>query len=184
MVVETSIGCGHCRACRTGNRHFCAEMTEIGFTPNAGGYAQYVKAPAANLFRIPDNVSYEEAGIVESVVCPAGALMRWGVRFGETVAVYGVGPAGLSLIQMADFHHVTIVPHAFKTNILMAATLQYIAALPNAWLLEFCEQDTILRQTLTNPVFHVEEDGSVRISSRPGIGVELNWDVVERYLVN
>lgn len=88
------------------------------------------------------------------------------------------------LIQMADFHHVTIVPHAFKNNILMAATLQYIAALPSAWLLEFCEQDTVLRQTLTNPVFHVEEDGSVRIPDRPGIGVELNWDVVERYRVN
>ncbi|MGI5856807.1 MAG: zinc-dependent alcohol dehydrogenase [Candidatus Merdivicinus sp.] len=101
VVVETSIGCGRCKACRTGNRHLCAEMTEIGFTPHAGGYAQYVKAPATNLFRIPANVSYEEAGIVESVVCPSGALMRWGVRFGETVAVYGVGPAGLAFIQTA-----------------------------------------------------------------------------------
>ena len=88
------------------------------------------------------------------------------------------------LIQMADFHHVPIVPHAFKTNILMAATLQYIAALPNAWLLEFCEQDTILRQTLTSPIFHVEEDGSVKIPSRPGIGVDLNWGIVSKYRID
>ena len=37
-----------------------------GPLPLALAYAQYVKAPAANLFRIPDNVSYEEAGIIES----------------------------------------------------------------------------------------------------------------------
>ena len=101
IVAETSIGCGKCAMCKSGNRHLCADMTEIGFTPNNGAYSQYVKAPAANLFRIPDNVSYEEAGIIESVVCPSGALMRWGVKFGETVLVYGVGPAGLAFIQTA-----------------------------------------------------------------------------------
>ena len=101
VVVETSIGCGQCKNCRNGDRHLCADMTEIGFTPHNGGYAQYVKAPAENLFRIPDNVSYDEAGIIESVVCPVGSLMRLGVRLGETVLIYGCGPAAISFIQGA-----------------------------------------------------------------------------------
>ena len=101
VVVETSIGCGKCVYCKSGQRHLCESMTEIGFTPNNGGYAQYLKAPANNLFAVPDALSDEEAAILESVVCPAGALMRWGVRFGETVVVYGVGPAGLAFIQTA-----------------------------------------------------------------------------------
>lgn len=101
VVVETSIGCGHCTPCRNGDRHLCADMTEIGFTPHNGGYAQYVKAPAENLFQIPENVSYDEAGIIESVVCPVGSLMRLGVRFGETVLVYGCGPAAIAFIQGA-----------------------------------------------------------------------------------
>lgn len=101
VVVETSIGCGECKQCLSGKRHLCPDMTEIGFTPHHGGYAQYVKAPAANLFLIPDNVSYDEAGIIESVVCPVGGLMRLGVRLGETVLVYGVGPAGIAFIQGA-----------------------------------------------------------------------------------
>lgn len=87
------------------------------------------------------------------------------------------------LTAMADLKHVTIVPHAFKTNILMAATLQYIASLPDAWMLEFCEQDTILRQSLTKPIFSVNDDGMVSIPDRPGIGIELDMDVVERYRV-
>jgi L-alanine-DL-glutamate epimerase-like enolase superfamily enzyme len=80
--------------------------------------------------------------------------------------------------------NVAIVPHAFKTNILMAATLQYIASLPSARLLEFCEQDTVLRQTLTHPLFKVRADGMVDIPQRPGIGVELDVEAIERYRIN
>jgi L-iditol 2-dehydrogenase len=101
VVIETSVGCGQCGPCRNGQRHLCYHMTEIGYTPHNGGFAQYVKAPAENLFRIPDNIGWDEAGIVESIVCPVGALMRLGVRFGETVLVYGVGPAGIAFIQGA-----------------------------------------------------------------------------------
>lgn len=101
VLVETSIGCGVCEACRNGNRHLCANREEIGTAPHSGGYAQYIKAPAANLVVIPDSVTDEEAAIFESAVCPSGGLMRLGVKMGETVVVYGVGPAGLSFIQMA-----------------------------------------------------------------------------------
>ena len=101
VVVETTIGCGHCAACKAGNSNLCEQRTEIGTAPHAGGYAQYVKAPARNLTPVPDAVSDEEAAIMESINCPAGALVRRGVRFGETVAVYGVGPAGLAFIQTA-----------------------------------------------------------------------------------
>lgn len=101
VVVETSIGCGACSYCQNGDRHLCSQMSEIGFTPNQGAYAQYMKAPARNLVTVPKEVSDEEAAILESVVCPAGALYRWGVRFGETVAVFGVGAAGLAFIQTA-----------------------------------------------------------------------------------
>lgn len=101
VLVETSIGCGHCAACRKGNRHLCANREEIGTAPHSGGYAQYIKAPAGNIIPIPDEVTDEEAAIFESVVCPSGGLMRLGVRMGETVVVYGVGPAGLAFIQTA-----------------------------------------------------------------------------------
>ena len=101
VVVETTIGCGECEFCKTGQGNFCEHRTEIGTAPHNGGYAQYVKAPAKNLTPVPDEVTDEEAAIMESINCPAGALMRRGVRFGETVVVYGVGPAGLAFIQTA-----------------------------------------------------------------------------------
>ena len=65
----------------------------------------------------------------------------------------------------------------------MSATLQYIATLPNVWYQEFCEQDTILRQTLTSPLFSIDGEGYVHIPQTPGIGVTLNQDAVERFRV-
>ncbi len=85
------------------------------------------------------------------------------------------------LIDLAEEFNAVIIPHAFKTNILMAATLQYIASLPNAWYLEFCEQDTVLRQTLTTPLFTIDSEGFVQIPTEPGMGISVNEDIVERF---
>ncbi|MBQ3099590.1 MAG: mandelate racemase/muconate lactonizing enzyme family protein [Clostridia bacterium] len=88
------------------------------------------------------------------------------------------------LIDLAEQYNVTVIPHAFKTNILMSATLQYIATLPNAWYLEFCEQGTVLRQTLTSPIFHIDSEGYVAIPQGPGFGITVNDDIVEKYRVD
>lgn len=88
------------------------------------------------------------------------------------------------LIDLAEEYNATIIPHAFKTNILMAATLQYISTLPNAWYLEFCEQDTVLRQTLTTPLFSIDNEGYVAIPKTKGLGININMDIVEKYRVN
>lgn len=101
VVVETSIGCGHCEECTSGHRNLCKDMTEIGFSPHNGAYAQYLKAPAKNVIEVPDGVSDNAAAILESVICPTGALYSRGVKFGDTVAVFGVGPAGIAFIQAA-----------------------------------------------------------------------------------
>lgn len=87
------------------------------------------------------------------------------------------------LIDLAEHYNAMIIPHAFKTNILMAATLQYISTLPTAWYQEFCEQDTLLRQQLTTPLFHIDNEGFVAIPQEPGMGIAVNDEVVERYRV-
>lgn len=88
------------------------------------------------------------------------------------------------LTDYAMMNNVSIVPHAFKTNILMAGTLQYIASLPNAWFLEFCEQDTVLRQRLTTTTFKIDEDGYVQIPQIPGIGIAVDMEVLNEFRVN
>ena len=49
--------------------------------------------------------------------------------------------------------------------------------------LEFCEQDTILRQTLTKPLFTIDNEGYVAIPQENGLGIDINMDIVEKYRV-
>lgn len=99
VVVETAVGCGTCIHCLTANKHLCDKGGEVGYPPYQGGYAQFVTAPASCIHKIPDNMSFDEGGILEAAVCPFGSIYRLGMNLNETVLIQGVGVAGLSFIQ-------------------------------------------------------------------------------------
>ncbi len=99
VVVETAVSCGHCRECESGNKHLCRDSGEIGFPPYDGGYAEYVAVPENCVRFIPDNVSFDEAGIIEAALCPFGLIYRYGMKPGTTVLIQGNGVAGLSFMQ-------------------------------------------------------------------------------------
>ncbi|MFN3983602.1 MAG: enolase C-terminal domain-like protein, partial [Caldilinea sp.] len=74
------------------------------------------------------------------------------------------------------------VNHSYKTGISIAASLHFLAALPNAALLEYCVEPSALRQTLTRQRFPLV-DGYVMVPQEPGLGVDLDEEVIARYRV-
>jgi L-alanine-DL-glutamate epimerase-like enolase superfamily enzyme len=74
-----------------------------------------------------------------------------------------------------------VITHGYKTNIEIAANLHFLAAQPNTEPLEFSLSRSPLRWQTTNEHFPVEEDGCVLVPQRPGLGVSLNMDTIERY---
>jgi len=75
-----------------------------------------------------------------------------------------------------------VVNHSFTTDINIAASLALLAAVPEAQFLEFCVEDSPLRRQLVrNPIQVV--DGYAVVPQEPGLGVELDESVVERYAV-
>ena len=100
-VIATSMGCGHCDYCREGKEYICNESQEIGYFPNNGGYAEYVKVPVSAIVPISETVSDKAGAILESAVCPTESLMRIGVPVAGSVVVAGTGPAGLVFIMMS-----------------------------------------------------------------------------------
>jgi D-galactarolactone cycloisomerase len=80
---------------------------------------------------------------------------------------------------MASANHVRVLPHMFGTAIRMAATLQLLANLPDV-LLEYDMSENALRTELAvEPIAHV--DGVVAIPQGPGLGIEINRDLLARY---
>jgi L-rhamnonate dehydratase len=90
----------------------------------------------------------------------------------------------LRIAELARERGVETVPHAWKSGIIKAASLQCNAVIPDALFQEYCVADTPINQTLTRERLPVEDGGCVRIPTAPGIGVTLDDDVVERYRVD
>lgn len=108
IAIESHKGCGYCMNCKRGRYTICLNYGKpetghrhYGFTTN-GGYAQYVVNNVSTLYKVADNISYEEAALVTTAACVHYALDNiGGFMGGETVAVLGPGPIGLMAVQLA-----------------------------------------------------------------------------------
>ncbi len=87
------------------------------------------------------------------------------------------------IAAIAADNNILCIPHAFKTGILVAASIQMVAAIPNAPFLEFTVTESPLRKHLVVEPF-VMKDGYVEVPQRPGLGVSLNPDIIKKYRVN
>jgi threonine dehydrogenase-like Zn-dependent dehydrogenase len=90
-------GCSVCKHCRVGWSQLCrAGITVYGATAD-GGHAEYLKVPARTLVPLPDELSFSEGAAVACGTGTAyGALRRMQTTGGQTLAVFGQGPVGLS----------------------------------------------------------------------------------------
>ncbi len=87
------------------------------------------------------------------------------------------------IATIAADHNVRLVPHAFKTGILVAASIHMIAAMPETPFLEFSVTESAIRKELLVKPF-IQKDGFVDVPQLPGLGVELNPEVIRKYGVS
>src|ERR1700689_3589457 len=92
--------CGECDFCREGNENLCVKQRITGVTVD-GGYAEYAKAPASHVVRIPDTLSSEQAApLLCAGVTVHRALRQSKIRAGQRLAVFGVGGLGHIAVQL------------------------------------------------------------------------------------
>ena len=84
--------------------------------------------------------------------------------------------------RIAARHHKKVVNHSFKSGITIAASLHGLAAVPHGEVFEYCMSDSPLRHELTHEKFEVV-DGYVHVPDQPGLGVTINEETIEKYLI-
>lgn len=93
--------CGECGFCRAGHEQFCPHTEMLG-KDRDGGYAEFIAMPARSVFRLPDEIPFEQGAIMMcSSATSLHALRKARLQPGETVAVFGVGGLGISAVQLA-----------------------------------------------------------------------------------
>ena len=85
--------------------------------------------------------------------------------------------------RLAHRMHTRVVNHSFKSGITISASLHGLAAVPHGEIFEFCMADSPLRHELTRERFAIDDEGYVHVPEGPGLGVTVDQDTVERFLV-
>lgn len=101
VCVHYLVTCGLCLACRNGKEQFCPTASMIGKYRD-GGFAEYIVVPSRNLFRLPDQLPFEQAALLMcSSATSLHALRKARLSPGESVAIFGLGGLGISAVQLA-----------------------------------------------------------------------------------
>jgi len=92
--------CGECEFCRENNENLCRRQKITGVTVD-GGYAEFVKAPATHVLKIPHGLtSLQAAPLFCAGVTVYRALKRAGILAGQRLAVFGIGGLGHVAVQL------------------------------------------------------------------------------------
>ena len=110
VLLPAVYACGTCAFCRSGRENICNTMVMFGNNVD-GAYAEYVKAPAKDVFILPPEIPLEEGAIIaDAVSTPYHAVKnRAEVRPGDTVVVYGCGGVGVNVVQVAAACGATVI---------------------------------------------------------------------------
>lgn len=145
-----------------------ADVTRALDIAVAGGENEYTRWGFRNI------VERKAMDIVQPDVCAAGGLSE-----------------AMRIATLCTAHGVECVPHAWGSAIGLAATLQFLAALPDqppAWrafppMLEFEQTPNPLRDELAVEPITLGEAGMVAIPQGPGLGIEIDRAVLEQYRI-
>ncbi|MHC1684416.1 MAG: zinc-binding dehydrogenase [Clostridiaceae bacterium] len=93
--------CGVCDYCKSGDYNLCSNRRGLGTQVN-GSFAEYVVARKESVHVLPENVDLLSAALTEPLACCTHpAIEKTDIQIGEFVLVFGPGPIGLLLAQVA-----------------------------------------------------------------------------------
>ena len=117
VLVESVLGCGHCAWCRVQQYNRCPDLYPTRRASVSRAYAEYVVGPQHKFHRLPDNVGYDDAALLDTYAVALHAQHLSGLTIGSRVAIIGAGPIGLGQLMLAKASGATVtiideMPHA------------------------------------------------------------------------
>jgi (R,R)-butanediol dehydrogenase/meso-butanediol dehydrogenase/diacetyl reductase len=100
VTASASRSCGECFWCKRGETIICEKNAATGLMAD-GAFAEFVNVPGYNIYKLPPQVSYEEAALTEPLAVGVHAIRKAKIEPGNTVLIVGAGTIGLATLQAA-----------------------------------------------------------------------------------
>ncbi|HLB48318.1 MAG TPA: alcohol dehydrogenase catalytic domain-containing protein [Anaerolineales bacterium] len=101
VAVDPAVSCGVCKFCQEGNPNLCAALRFAGHGREDGALREWMAWPARCLIPIPDSLSDADGALLEPLGVALHAVDLGKIRAGMRVGVFGCGPLGLLVLQVA-----------------------------------------------------------------------------------
>jgi len=101
VIVEPNIVCGKCYNCLQGRYNICTNLKVVGCVGYDGAFAEYVAVSEKKVLRLPGNISFEKAALVEPVAVAVHAVRKAKQKINDVVVILGAGTIGLLVMQVA-----------------------------------------------------------------------------------
>jgi L-iditol 2-dehydrogenase len=105
VTFDSTISCGHCHFCKRGQINLCENREVLGVScgdyRRMGAFAEYVAVPRRICYRLPDELPFEKAAMIEAVSVAVHAVSLTPIALNDTAVVVGAGMIGLLTLQAA-----------------------------------------------------------------------------------
>ena len=101
VAIDPAISCGHCEFCDHGHPNLCSSLIFAGHGNTDGALREWMAWSEKSLFPIPDSLSDDDGAMLEPLGVAIHSVDLGKLKAGMTVGVFGCGPIGLLIIQMA-----------------------------------------------------------------------------------
>jgi L-iditol 2-dehydrogenase len=133
VALDPQVPCFACETCAAGRGHLCPQVRFLGHSVTDGALRELLAWPATNLVPLPDTIDDVDGAMLEPLGVAIHALRLARVRPGDTVGVFGCGPIGLLLIQLARVAGATAIvatdrlPHRVEAARRLGAVVALVA---------------------------------------------------------
>lgn len=101
VAVDPAIPCGECFRCREGNPNLCPSVSFAGYGETDGALRERIAWPASYLYTLPYTISDLEGVMLEPLGVALHSVSLSNLKPGMSVGVFGCGPIGLLIVQLA-----------------------------------------------------------------------------------
>ena len=139
VALEPGKTCGKCEFCKSGRYNLCPDVIFFATPPVDGVFQEYVAHEAGLCFKIPDNMSTEEAALIEPLAVGMHAANQGDAHLGQIAVVTGSGCIGLMSLLSLKARGVSkvIVVDVMDKRLAQAKKLGAVGFTCNHWLKAF-----------------------------------------------
>lgn len=103
VTFDSTVYCGECESCKAGQVNLCPQRNVLGVScgdyRRHGAFAEFVNVPQHILYRLPEELPYEQAAFAEPVSIALHGVNRVPLKAGDSAVVVGAGLIGLLVVQ-------------------------------------------------------------------------------------